>query len=267
MKNSKIPAKALTVSEFREGRPLKREIFVIKETPLSLFIEDREIVTLLYDGSHPKELAVGYFFNEGFFESSKDIKEIEFSSLEDTCRIVPARPMENLEDLYGKKMVTSGCGRGSSYYQILGSIAKGRVKVKSDMAFSVARIQELAMETFKASELRKLTHGVHSAALANIDEIVVFREDIGRHNAVDKIAGRCLLDQEVTSDKMLITTGRLTSELMIKAGRLGCPVVASRSAATVLAVELAEKIGITVLGGVSSKSMIAFCGEQRLIPS
>jgi FdhD protein len=258
------PIADVEVVAYKDGRLAPGRLQVIRELPLTLLLGDKEIVTLLYNGADPEELAAGFFFSEGFFDRAEDVHRIAFDLQSNSCRVEPSAPMEFFEDLWGKRLITSGCGKGGIFYHVMDSIASGRLAISSTMEIAAQQIGALANEVFKPSELARATHGVHAAALCDPRGVVLFREDIGRHNALDKIAGRCLLDRVDRSDKLLFTTGRLSSEVIIKAGRLGCPIVASRSSATSLALELALKIGITVVGGARSGSFHIYTGAGRI---
>ena len=255
----------ISVLAYKDGQLAPGSIQVIREVPLTLYLGEREVVTLLYDGENAEELAVGFFFSEGFLDRAEQIERLHFDEKNQTCRLEPKSDAGFFDDLWGKRLVTSGCGKGSVFYHIMDSVAAGRVTVSSTLTVTPEQLGVLAGEVFKPSELYLGTHGVHAAALCSVERMIAFREDIGRHNALDKISGRCLLDQTDGSDKLLFTTGRLTSEVMIKAGRLGCPVVVSRSSATKMALELAGKIGISVIGGARKKSFHCYTGSQRIV--
>lgn len=265
MGNSFDPKKIVPIHAFKDGKLGRSSLHVIVETPLTLYLEDKEIVTLLYNGQNPKSLAAGFFFSEGFIDTIKDIKEITFDANTDICKISPTRSMDFYDGLYGKRLVTSGCGKGSSFYNVMDSVAAGKIKVESDLTMKAEKLCLMAYKVFKSSDLYRQTHGVHSAGLCDLNDIIVFHDDIGRHNALDKIAGQSLLEGIKTSDKILYSTGRITSEVMIKAGRMACPIVVSRSSATTLALELAHKTGITVVGGARRNSFHVYCGAKRII--
>lgn len=264
MPKSFDPKRKVHVTAFANGIREDRILHVISEIPLTLYLGDREIITLLTSGQDPQELAVGFFFSEGFFDAREEIAALDFHPDTGICRVQPAKPMDSFTDLFGKRMVTSGCGKGSSFSYVMDSISSGRIQVDSPLAVPPYVITTLAKAIYRPSALYRETHGVHAAALCSKDEILIFREDIGRHNALDKIAGCCLLDGWDRKDTLLFTTGRITSEVMVKAGRLGCPIVVSRSSATALALELAEQIGISVLGGARSSGFHVYTNEQRI---
>jgi len=263
--SSMDPKKQVSIQSFKEGKKRNDTLFVIMEIPLTLYLGEKEIVTLLYNGQHPENLAVGFFFSEGFIEKKEDILDIVYDAKTDICKIIPKKKTGFFEDLYGKRLVTSGCGKGSSFYSVMDSIAANEVNVESELTIAESKLRKMAHLVFRSSPLYKETHGVHSAGLCSLDDMIVFHEDIGRHNALDKIAGQCLLESIDTRDKILYSTGRITSEMMVKTGRMGCPIVVSRSSATNLALELAEKIGITVVGGVRKSSFHVYTETQRII--
>lgn len=254
------------VVSYKNGEVITKDIEVVTETPLSLFLGDQEIVTLLYNGQDPKELAVGFFYSDGILENKNQITELSFDGAQNTCTLRLDQAPEQVEQMSRKRIVTSGCGKGSIYYQVVDAIKEGRITIVSDLTVTPEKLVELATLVFRGSELYKRTHGVHSVALCDLNGVVIFRDDIGRHNAMDKIAGRCMLDRIDTSQLLLFTTGRLTSEMMIKAGRLGCPIVVSRSSATSLALDFADLIGMTVVTGARAGGFTLFRRPERIFP-
>jgi FdhD protein len=173
-----------------------------------------------------------------------------------------AGDQESVEKLWGKRTVTSGCGKGATFYHILDSVSAK--PVASDVVITVEKIRSLMAELNRMSDLYRETGGVHNSALADTERILVFRDDIGRHNAVDKIRGVCFLDDIPLQDKILVTTGRISSEIVIKAAKMEVPVVISRSAPTSLALDLAERIGLTLVGYVRGDRMTVYTGKERI---
>ena len=265
MANPSGPHIEVTVDVYKDNLFAPKKLRVIRELPVTLVLGDKEVVTLLYNGQEAEELTAGFFFSEGFLDRADQVRKLSFDPKQQVCRLEPIGSMDFFEDLWGKRMITSGCGKGSVFYHVMDSVSAGKIRTDSTMSLFAPNLLERSREVFRPSELYRETHGVHAAALCTADRMLLFREDIGRHNALDKIAGRCLLDSLDRSDKILFTTGRLTSEVMIKAGRLGVPIVVSRSSATDLALNLAGKIGITVVGGARGGSFLIYTGAQRIV--
>lgn len=259
------PKTEVSVIAYKNGEFQRSSLHVIKEEALTLNLGQRQVVTLLYNGQNPLELAAGFFFSEGFLESKDDIADLTHDPENLCCTLTPKKPVQSFEEIYQKRLVTSGCGKGSSFYHVLDAIEAGQIRVSSGLQIGADRICALSDQVFHASKLYRDTHGVHSAALCAPSGQEVFFEDIGRHNAIDKISGHCLLNRVKTSDKLLFTTGRITSEVMIKAGRLGCPIVVSRSSSTAFALELAGKLGLTVIGGARKTAFHIYIGHSRIV--
>lgn len=258
------PKKRTRIIQYKNDQCTFKELDVIRELPLTLVLGEIEILTLLYNGQNPKELVLGFLFSERIVSQRQDVLSVDFNPKTLSVSVNLVDTIDVSDKISRKRTITSGCGKGSSFYNMMDHIAEGGLRIDSPVIIEPDRIYQLSKEVYRSSELYRTTHGVHSAALCDSEKIIMFREDIGRHNAVDKIAGRCLMDDVITGDKILFTTGRLTSEVIIKAGRLGCPIVISRSSATALALKLAGQINMTVIGGAKALSFHVYCGEQRV---
>lgn len=246
----------------RNGKQVEKSIWVIRERPVTLYINGREVVTLLCAGQHLDELAVGFFYSEGFVKSPEDVRHIEVDEGEGKVNFSTANDDLVTERLWQKRTITSGCGKGSVFYYSLDALLSR--PVESGLRVSPARILDRMEEMNRLSETYRKTHGVHNALLATAERTILFREDIGRHNAVDMIVGHVFLQKISLGDKILVTTGRLTSEMLIKAAKVGIPVVVSRNTATSLAVELATALRITLIGHAKAGKFIVYSGRERI---
>lgn len=218
---------------------------VVTETPLTIFINDQEFATLLCSPDKLKELAVGHLISESLISSAKDIKDVSLNPKTWVIRIKLNRKFTP-EELEKKRVITSGCGKGQTFYNYRDFTGCEPVKSKIEVAPKI--ILGLMDEFQKKSVIFKETGGVHSAALCEKNKIIAFAEDIGRHNAVDKIIGEVILKGEDTKDKFLLLSGRISSEILIKAARLKVPLIVSRSAPTNMAVKLAKQLNISLVG-------------------
>lgn len=236
--------------------------WVIRERPVTLFLNGREMVTLLCAGRHLDELAAGFFYAEGFITSPEDILKIEIDDQSGTVNLTSANNAPLAESLWQKRTITSGCGKGSLFYYALDALLSK--PVVSDIRISPARVLDRVEDLNHLSDTYRRTHGVHNTALASPDKVLLFRDDIGRHNAVDMIVGHGFLNGISLADKLLLTTGRLTSEMLIKAARVNIPVLISRNAATSLAVELAEGLGVTLIGFARAGRFTVYSGRERI---
>jgi len=243
-----------------EGRN-KTRAAVARESPVTIILNNKELVTLLCSPTNLEYLVVGYLSSEGFLESKNEIKSILIDNKGGVVRIQITKDIPITQDNLNKRMITSGCGRGASFYS-MADIATRKVEsqmqVSSDQVLAMVRRFQLSSKTYIE------THGVHSAALCDQKRIIAFSEDIGRHNAVDKIFGRCLMENISTDDRMVITSGRISSEIVYKVAKRHTPIIVSISAPTDLGVKLAESLGITLISSVRGKRMSIYANDWRV---
>jgi FdhD protein len=235
---------------------------VVREAPLTIYLNNQEIVTLLCLGDYPRTLAVGFLLSEGLLNRRKDLKAVLVEAESGVVRVEAREDTKLREKLYLRRTITSGCGKGTTFYHSLDALTTK--KVESPLHIHTGQVFDLMKKMTDQSDLYKLTGGTHNSALAALEGLVLFRADIGRHNAVDKIFGECFLEDIPLGDKILITTGRSTSEILIKTARMGIPVLISRSAATTLAISLARQVGVTLVGYVRGKNLIVYTGRHRV---
>lgn len=254
--------KNLIITQYVNNNPNEVQDVVIEEVPLTIFLNGEQFITLLSTPFHQRELAIGFVFSEGLITGTDDIKDIEIDNEQNLVYITLANKNLLTKKLYGKRTITSGCGKGSIFYNILDSLHTTKIINKD--TFEVENIAALMSEMQNSSTLFKETGGVHSASLADNNKIYYTYEDIGRHNAVDKILGRALLDGVNIEDKMLITSGRLSSEIVLKVLKAKMPILVSRSAPSSLAVELARKNGLTLCGFVRGRKINCYSHPERL---
>lgn len=235
---------------------------VVTEFPLTILLNDEELVTTLCTPQYLDYLAVGFLASEGLLKGKQDIKKMLIDGTKGVVRVESAGETGHYSRFLFKRFITSGCGRSIHLYSA-GNLPL--TKVDSATVLSPQQVSSL-MKTFQERcTVFKATGGVHAAALCDKDRILVFHEDIGRHNAIDKVLGQCLLDDITTEDKLLLTTGRITSELVFKATRRNIPLLISKSPPTSLAVTLAKDLGITVIGFVRGQRMNIYANEWRII--
>ena len=256
-------AKEVEVLRISKDRCHHSRVSVVREIPLTIFLNDREIITLLCTGSYIDSLAVGFLKSEGLLQHRSNLQKVEANSNDQTVRVYTNEPTEMAEQLFGKRTLTSGCGKGTIFYNVLDSLQSQ--PIKNQLTIKVDQVRKLMSELNQRSDLYRLSRGVHNCGLATTKKILIFRADIGRHNAVDMILGECFLEEVDTSDKILITTGRITSEILIKAAKMKIPMLISRSAATSLSLDLAHNLNMTVIGYVRGGSILAYAGGENLI--
>jgi FdhD protein len=237
------------------------EDVVAKESPLTIILNNQELVTLLCSPKDLKYLAVDFLSSEGFLRSKDEINKIIVDNEMGVVRLETVEDREFTQDVLFKRIISSGCGRGASFYSAADAASQ---KVESQMKILADEIFMLVNEFQHSSEVYLSTHGVHSAALCDNKSILVFSNDIGRHNAIDKIFGRCLLEDILTNDRMIITSGRVSSEILHKVAKRGIPIIISISAPTNLGVRIADNLGITLIGSVRGKKMNVYTHDRRI---
>ncbi len=235
---------------------------VASELPVRLVLNGEQLVTLLCTPTELEELAVGFLLSEGILRDRSSIKKLEVDEREIAVHIELADLPPDFTKLFEKRTISSGCGKGVTFTQYQ-MYADKRIEVKRPL-MALDDIRRL-LKTFKnISTLYLDTGGVHSAALSDGKEILFFSEDIGRHNAVDKLIGKAFLKTVPVKNKILLTSGRVTSEIMTKAGRNRFPILISRAAPSCMAISYAEDMGITLVGFARGDRMNIYTWPKRI---
>ena len=237
------------------------------EHPLTLYLDKREIVTLMTLGHAPEALAIGYLRNQRLVEAIDQIAAVQVDWETDSVAVTTRKRAKGIGRRLGKRTVTTGCGQGTMFGDLMEEIEK--VKLREEVRLSDAQLFDLVERVRKYETIYKQAGAVHGCALARATglataEIMMFIEDVGRHNAVDAIAGFMWLDAIDGSDKIFYTTGRLTSEMVIKCAQMAIPFLVSRSGLTQMGYEVAQRVGLTMLGRASGRHYLAFTGTHRL---
>lgn len=244
----------------QDGRAIATD--VVSERPLTLFLNAREIVTLMTIGDRPELLAVGYLFNQGMLRTDDEITGVDYDDDIATVVVRTARETD-YEDKLKKKVQTSGCAQGT----VFGDLMEEFEGVTLDPAarLKTSWLYALAHKINTAPSLYLKAGAIHGSVLCEEDRPLLYMEDVGRHNAVDKIAGYMLLNGVSPVNKIFYTTGRLTSEMVIKTVKMRIPVLVSRSGFTAWGVELAQKAGLTLIGRARGKRFVALAGLERIV--
>jgi FdhD protein len=239
---------------------------VAGEHPLTLYLDKKELVTLMTLGHAPEALAIGYLRNQRLVGALKDITAVQVDWETDSCAITTRKGVKDLQKKMGKRTVTSGCGQGTMFGSLMDEI--DQVKLRKDVSLSDEQLFVLVEKVRRYETIYKQAGAVHGCALATREgDILMFVEDVGRHNAVDAIAGFMWLEAIDGSDKVFYTTGRLTSEMVIKCAQMAIPFLVSRSGLTQMGYQIAQKVGLTMLGRASGRHYLAFTGRERLRPT
>ena len=243
-----------------EGRRI--ETSVVTERPLTLYLNGQEIVTMMTIGDRPELLAVGYLLNQGMLKDDDEIATVDYDEDIATVVVRTGRPT-NFEAKLKKRTQTSGCAQGT----VFGDLMEELDQITLDPAARVKTswLYQLTRKINTAPSLYLKAGAIHGCVLAEADKPLIYMEDVGRHNAVDKIAGYMFLNRIKPDDKVFYTTGRLTSEMVIKTVKMRIPVLVSRSGFTAWGVELAQKANLTLIGRARGRRFVALAGVERIM--
>jgi FdhD protein len=243
-----------------EGRDF--EVRVITERPLTLFLNSQEVVTMMTIGDYPEYLAVGYLLNQNMLRPEDEIVGIDHDAEIDTV-VVRTAVETNYEKKLGKKILTSGCGQGTVFGDVMERFET--VRVDPDAVLRTSWLYALTKRINTMPSLYLAAGAIHGCVLCETDQPLVYMEDVGRHNAIDKIAGYMMLNSISPKGKIFYTTGRLTSEMVIKTVQMEIPILISRSGFTAWGVELARSADLTLIGRAKGKRFIAVSGAHRIV--
>ena len=248
------------VGRDQNGKEVSTKVTI--ERPLTLYLNSQEIVTMMTIGDYPEYLAIGYLLNQNMLYPEDKIINIDYD--QDLAVVVVRTHNEtNFEDKLRKKTLTSGCAQGTIFGDLMEHVEKTRFAYNTSISTSV--IFSLLNKINTTPSLYLESGAIHGCVLAETDHPIVYMEDVGRHNAVDKIAGYMRQENIEPEDKIFYTTGRLTSEMIIKTIHMGIPILISRSGFTEWGVSLARKANLTLIGRAKGKRFIALSGENRII--
>ena len=233
------------------------------EHPLTLYLDKREIVTLMTLGQAPEALALGYLRNQRLVRSIEEVAAVQVDWETESVAITTRKRVKGLAGKMKKRTVTTGCGQGTVFGDLMEEI--DAIALRDDVTLAEETLYGLLEALRHHETVYKSAGAVHGCALAAGSELLYFIEDVGRHNAVDAIAGKMWLDHVDGSDKIFYTTGRLTSEMVIKAAQMRIPFLVSRSGLTEMGYRVAQKVGITMLGRAVNRHYLLFTGRHRFV--
>lgn len=238
-----------------------REMHIANERPLTLYIDSYELVTLMTLGTHPELLTLGYLKNQGLISELDEIKSIQVDWQVNAVAVTTFEDRDDWKEKLGPRIVTTGCGQGTVFGNImeqLEAIELTPPKLKQSTIYALLK------NLNDYNDVYKNAGAVHGCALCEGSEIFTFIEDVGRHNAVDAIAGKMLLEGVKGNDKLFYTTGRLTSEMIIKVAQMGIPALLSRSGITRMGLKLAQDLGVTMFSRARGKHFLIFNGAENV---
>ncbi|MBM3492318.1 MAG: formate dehydrogenase accessory sulfurtransferase FdhD [Alphaproteobacteria bacterium] len=244
----------------QDSRPV--EAAVVVERPLTLYLNAQEIVTMMTIGDHPDCLAVGYLLNQNMLGSEDRIEAIEHDDELDVVVVRTQHPTD-FEVKLRKKTLTSGCAQGTAFGDVMEKF--DAVRLPADAVLRTSWLYALSRKINSSPSLYLSAGAIHGCVLCEADRPLVYMEDVGRHNAIDKIAGWMHLNRVGPEGKLFYTTGRLTSEMVIKCVQMRLPILISRSGFTASGVELARRAGLTLVGRAKGKRFLCLSGQGRLV--
>lgn len=251
-----VASRSLTYSRYAADGMTTAEKEVVREAPVTVYVNKRELVTFLCTPHNLRYLALGFLYLEGIIGG---LDEVALLRVCDDEEMIEVRLTHDVE-LPTKRVLTSGCGGGTTFADLTAQTSK------SDSALKVTPSQILGLmrRLYREAELYRTTGGVHTSALSDGQKLLVVASDVGRHNTLDKIQGQCLLGGIDTKDRILLTTGRLSAEMLNKAAKMQVPVLVSRTSPTDLAVKMAKAWGITLIGYARGEQIHVYSGEERV---
>ncbi len=239
-----------------------RQVEVPGESPLTLYVDGREIVTLMTIGAHPEALALGYLRNQRFVDRLDQIKSVSADHRNESVQVISHDGIEGWDEKLKKRTVTTGCGQGTVFSCTLDNLYSIRLPAVS-VRQSV--IYELLNNISDCNTIYRRSGAVHGCALCEGSESLMYTEDVGRHNAADAISGYMWLDDISGADKIFYTTGRLTSEIVMKTAQMGIAVLLSRSGVTHMGLELAQELGMTMIARAKGKHFLVYNGAGNIL--
>ena len=247
-----------------DERGRRKVLAIPAERPLTVYVDKRELVTLMTLGSAPEMLTLGYLRNQRLVRTLADIVSIQVDWSVDAVAVVTRNGIADVEARTAKKVVTTGCGQGSVFGGLMDEIDQITLPAEARLAQSV--IYKIVDTIRTQNSIYKQAGSVHGCALfSSSGELLHFFEDVGRHNAVDAIAGRMWLEDIAGGDKVFYTTGRLTSEMVMKGAQMGIPFLLSRSGTTQMGHMVAERVGMSLLSRCSGKHFLVLSGQERIV--
>ena len=244
-----------------DERGEERELQLVGERAMTIYVDKQEIVTLMTIGSHPELLTLGYLKNQGLFEQIKEIKVVQVDWETESVAVVTAGESSDFSKQMERRTVTTGCGQGTVFGRLMEKLQKIRVP---ENHVRQSTLYALLDSVRTHNEVYKKAGAVHGCALYAGDQLEIFVEDVGRHNAVDAIAGQMWLQGVSGDNKIFYTTGRLTSEMVIKVSQMGIPILLSRSGATQMGLEMAQLAGVTLISRSRGKHFMVLNGAQNI---
>lgn len=253
-----VASRSLTYSQYTPHGVTTVEKEVVREVPVTVYVNGTELITFLCTPQNLRYLVLGFLYLEGIIGG---LDEVALLRVCDEEEMIDVRLTHDVQ-LPTRRVLTSGCGGGTTF----ADLTLQTTKLDSTLKVTPSQVLGLMRRLYSEAELYRVTGGVHTSALSDGEKLLVVASDVGRHNTLDKIQGQCLLEGIDTRDRILLTTGRLSAEMLNKAAKMRVPVLVSRTSPTDLAVEMAKAWGITLIGYARGEQIHVYSGEERVIP-
>ncbi len=253
----------IIITKIKDENIYSKEDMIIKEYPLTIFLNNEEFITLLCTPKFLDYLTIGFLISEGIIKIKEDVLSLSLEEERGLAYVKTKEEQSLAKKLHGKRTMTTGCGKGTIFYNVIDSLKTK--KIKSNLYVTKEYIFRMAKQLNRKSELFIKTGGVHSCILCSKEKDLIFHEDVARHNAMDKIIGEAFIKNIDLKDKIVFTSGRISSEMLLKSAKVGIPIVVSRSAVTNLAIDIAKKLGITLVGFARGNRMNVYSYDERII--
>ncbi|MBT2639282.1 MULTISPECIES: formate dehydrogenase accessory sulfurtransferase FdhD [unclassified Bacillus (in: firmicutes)] len=252
-----------TITKYQDGQFLDVEDSIVNEFPLTIYVNDMEFATMVCTPTHFEEMVVGFLASEGVIRSYNDIHSLSIDESRGYAYVMLKVNMTTNQEYYSKRFIGSCCGKSRQFY--FHNDARTAKTSMSKTTISATQSIALMNQMQNSSQVFMETGGVHNAALCSPDEMIAVRTDIGRHNALDKLYGYSILNRVPVRNKIIVFSGRISSEVLLKAAKIGVGIVLSKSAPTDLAIKLAKDLNITAVGFIRGKSFNVYSCPERII--
>jgi len=251
------------ITKYVDGKLIQEEDIVVSERPLTVYVNSQEVATMVCTPSNYEELVIGFLASEGVIRLHNEIQTISVDEHKGFAYVQLSKKFTKSQEFFSKRFIGSCCGKSRQfYYHADVQTAKTSTSTNTITALQCIKLMN---EMQNSSVLFLKTGGVHNAALCTEKNIIVSRSDIGRHNALDKIFGYCLKNKLPTRDKVLVFSGRISSEVLVKAAKIGVGIILSKSAPTDLAIQLADELNITAVGFIRGNSFNIYSHSERIV--
>lgn len=243
----------------------RRMLEIPAERPLTLYVDRRELVTLMTLGQAPELLVLGYLLNQGLVRHVREVASVSVDWEVEAAAVHTHAGIAGIEQRTARRIVTTGCGQGTVFGELMEDIDRLQLPAPRDSQVTQGTLLAVVEAMRQYPGVYRRAGSVHGTALFHGTRLLQLVEDVGRHNAVDTVSGWMAMQGVAGADKLLVTTGRLTSEMVMKAARIGVPVVVSRNGVTAMGLGLARRLGMTLLGRANGRRFLCYTGDERIV--